>query len=55
MTQQRVQKQKAVRARKRGAQDDSGSADRARGERASRRAQGVTEAARRFLSRMGRP
>lgn len=55
MTREQVQKQKAVRARKRDVQDDSGSADRARGERASRRAQGVTEAARRFLSRMPRP
>lgn len=55
MTQQQVQKQKAVQRRKRDQQNESDSADRERGERASRRAQGVTEAARRFLSRMPRP
>ncbi|SOE25692.1 hypothetical protein [Streptomyces sp. OK228] len=54
MTREQVQKQKAVRRRERGQQDDSGSADRARSRRASNRAAGVTEAARRFLSRMGR-
>ncbi|MCX4912880.1 hypothetical protein [Streptomyces sp. NBC_00687] len=55
MTQRRVRKQKAVRRREADQAGESDTADRERGERASRRAQGVTEAARRFLSRMPRP
>ncbi|MFF0183485.1 hypothetical protein [Streptomyces sp. NPDC005244] len=54
MTRERIQRPKAVRRRERGQQNEGDATDRERGERASRRAQGVTEAARRFLSRMGR-
>lgn len=54
MTQERIRKQKAVRRREADQPGESDAADQQRGERASRRAQGVTEAARRFLSRMGR-
>ncbi|MFJ4828473.1 hypothetical protein ACIP79_00810 [Streptomyces sp. NPDC088747] len=55
MTRQRIQKQKTVQRRERGDDGDGGTDDRARGERASTRAQGVTEAARRFLARVPRP
>jgi hypothetical protein len=54
VTREQVQKQKAVQRRKRDQQNEGDTADRERSERASRRAAGVTEAARRFLSRMGR-
>ncbi|WP_158708786.1 hypothetical protein [Streptomyces sp. NRRL S-920] len=51
MTRQRVQLAKQKATRKRGTEGESGSADRARGRTASRRAALVTQAARRFLAR----
>ncbi|WP_164551686.1 hypothetical protein [Streptomyces sp. WAC 01529] len=51
MTRRRVQRTKQKATRKRDVESGSGSADRARGRTASRRAALVTQAARRFLAR----
>ncbi len=51
MTQKRVQQKKAVRARRKGDDGDSGEADRERSGAASRRARNVSSTAREFLRR----